>query len=188
MSADTYLGRQPILGAKAATAPWEPHQTRWLTLCALLVIPLAAMWHNLFFYWTTCMLNPFGHEYTADVLLHWLSRDPSLPMAMLMAIGAYHLGNRVHLLRLLVAPFLLAFLPLSLWIWDIPFSGRIICENFHDLKLVLPGDFPLRGRHLYVVGAVAYVGLASMRMRGFVSLPGRRGAAEDELEPARSAA
>ena len=122
------------------------------------------------------------------MLLYWLSRDPSLPMAMLTAIGAYHLGNRFYLLRQLVPPFLIAFLPLAIWVWDIPFSGRIICSYFHDGKLTLPGDIPMRGRYLYVVGAAAYACLVTLRLRGFAALPGRRAQAEDELGPAHSAA
>lgn len=136
---------------------------RWALACALSVLPVAAILHHAVFYQTTCMLNPFGADYSLDVLALWLSRDPSLWIALLLGLAAFQLGNRVRGLRPLVLPFVVAFAPLALWIWDLPFSGRIICNLFHDERLVLMEGVALRSRHLYYLGG-AFYGLFMARL------------------------
>jgi hypothetical protein len=54
------------------------------------------------------------------------------------------------------APVSFAFLPLTLYLWDIPFSGRVICRSLHDAQPVL-GGFHMRTAYLYAWGAAAYV-------------------------------
>jgi hypothetical protein len=135
----------------------------WRTVCALSVIPLTAIAHHAVFYRPRCMLNDFGPEYTPKVVADWLSRDPSLPWAILCAIAIYAAGVRWQPVRFAAAPLFLAFLPLSLWIWDIPFSGRWICHHGHD-KRPLPGlDIVIRTRYLYLLGGAVYaIALATL--------------------------
>ena len=129
---------------------------RWLILCALLVIPFSAIFHHAIFYRPTCMLNPFGEAYyLTSVLYAWLSRDPSLPWAITAALIVFHSGKRYSIIKLFAAPILISFLPLSLWIWDIPFTGRFICANFHDDKLLISGH-PMKTRYLYFLGVIIY--------------------------------
>jgi hypothetical protein len=46
--------------------------------------------------------------------------------------------------------FAIATIPLSLWIWDIPFTGRIICRLGHD------GRSPVNTHDLYIFAAIAF--------------------------------
>ena len=50
---------------------------RWVLLCGLAYFPIAAILHHGVFFRSTCMLNPFGPDYSLDTLAHWLSNDPS---------------------------------------------------------------------------------------------------------------
>jgi hypothetical protein len=134
----------------------------WKLLAAALVIPLTAVWHHAVFYSPRCMLNDFGPDYTPDVVATWLARDPSLPWAMMTALVIYGLGNRWRLVRVLAAPAFLAFLPLAVWIWDIPFTGRIVCDWGHDKKA--PLGFVMRTRYLYLAGALIYVVLLGLTL------------------------
>ncbi len=129
----------------------------WLILCILLVIPFTAIFHHLIFYRPTCMLNPFGTAYyLPSVLYAWLSRDPSLPWAIVTAITVYYSGKRYQVIKLFAAPIFVSFFPLSLWIWDIPFTGRFICHHFHDDKLLFWG-YPMKTRYLYLLGMIIYI-------------------------------
>lgn len=129
---------------------------RWLILCSLLVIPFSAIFHHAIFYRPTCMLNPFGKAYyLTSVLYAWLSRDPSLPWAIVAAVIVYHSGKRYPIIKLFAAPIFISFLPLSLWIWDIPFTSRFICAHFHDERLLILGH-PMKTRHLYFFGVIIY--------------------------------
>lgn len=122
----------------------------WLLIALLTIIPLAAIFHHAIFFRPTCMLNPFGPEYSPEVIATWLRNDPSISLAIIGALMLYALGLYLPILRLWVLAFVIAFLPLSVWIWDIPFTGRAICHLFHD------GRTPIRTRHLYITGAVMY--------------------------------
>lgn len=142
--------------APVFTEDGQQQRVWWMLHCILLVIPLTAIWHHGVFYRPRCMLNDFGPEYTPEVVAQWLSRDPSLGWAIVAALLIYAFGARWQIVRLLTAPVFLAFLPLSIWIWDIPFSGRMICHWGHD-KRVLPGlGIVMRTRYLYMLGVAAY--------------------------------
>ena len=64
-------------------------------------------------------------------------------------------------IKVLVAPIFLSFLPLSIWIWDIPFSGRYICSNFHDAQVMIAGVIPLTTKYFYALGIVLYLALTA---------------------------
>jgi hypothetical protein len=63
----------------------------------------------------------------------------------------YRIGASRPAVRRLAGTGLGASSLLSIWIWDIPWTGRIICEGMHD------GRAALRTRHLYLVVLVAIV-------------------------------
>jgi hypothetical protein len=67
----------PIDSSKETTRTW------WMIACTLSIIPVTAIFHHLLFYRPTCILNPFGPDYDLHTMLVWLSRDPSLPWAIL---------------------------------------------------------------------------------------------------------
>jgi hypothetical protein len=102
------------------------------------------------------MLNPFGADYTPHVIRLWLTEDPSLPCALAIGLIVWIVGKRVLRLQVFVAPIFASFLPLSLWIWDVPLSGRFICRHFHDGRLALWG-IPVTARYFYMLGLVLYV-------------------------------
>jgi len=141
----------------------------WRVACVTAVVPLVAALHHLFFQAPTCMLNNFGADYTLGVVAGWLRRDPSLAWGALLGVVAYRLGRERLWFRVLVTPAFVSFILFSLWIWDVPFTGRIVCRSFHDSRLVI-GGVTVRTVHLYLVGAVPYVafvlnGLFSLRRR-----------------------
>jgi hypothetical protein len=121
----------------------------WALQCAALCVPFAAVLHHAVFFRPTCMLNPFGPDYTPSVLAKWITHDPSLPVALLLAALVFVAGLRLSLARRWVPAFLIAFAPLSLWIWDVPLAGRPICGCCHDGRLVLPGIGHVSSRHVY---------------------------------------
>jgi hypothetical protein len=90
-----------------------------------------------------CILNEIGDDYYWDVICSWLRRDPSPYVAVLIAGAAYFGGLRIASIRVATIAFLVAALPLSIWIWDVPFTGRVICRSFHD------GQSAIRTLHLY---------------------------------------
>lgn len=170
MAAGAYASRWSGESTLIATGQSSIHW-KWATLCALSIVPFAAILHHAIFYPTQCMLNAFGAEYSLAVIKTWLSRDPSILGASLIATGLYRLGLSRSRLRIAMPAFLLAFLPLSIWIWDVPFAGRWICTNFHDLQVHLPGGMPLRTRYLYLVGIVLFPALHLLMRRGTFSWP-----------------
>jgi hypothetical protein len=130
---------------------------QWLWVSGLLTFPLAAVLHNGVFYLSNCMLNPFGPSYLdMPTLGRWLSRDPALPWSIVLAALINWLGHRIPALRTAVWPLLFCFLPLTIWIWDIPLTDRLICRLFHDGKLMVLG-VPVRSRHFYLAGLVSYL-------------------------------
>lgn len=129
----------------------------WVMLCILNIIPFTAIFHHFLFYRPSCMLNAFGADYTIPVVLEWLSRDPSLPWAIILTIVIYHIGNIYYWLRILFAPVFLSFLPLSIWIWDIPFTNRYICSHFHDHRVMILPGLSLSTKHFYLLGILLYI-------------------------------
>ncbi len=119
----------------------------------LITIPLTAIFHHLIFYPPTCILNLFGPDYYFDVVRLWLQNDPSFPIAFVLALIAWLIARRFVQIRSWSVAFILAFLPLSVWIWDIPFTGRLICHALHD------GKSFIHTRHLYMIGAAAWLSL-----------------------------
>ena len=145
------------------TVPDLKGNQRWWRMCvAASVVPFAAMLHHLVFYPRSCMLNDFGAiDYIDPIALDWFMRDPSLAWAVVLAFSLNALAQRSALVKVAVAPLFAAFLPLSIWVWDIPFSGRIVCETFHDGKFQVMGVV-MHGRYLYAFGALAYAGVLAV--------------------------
>ncbi|MBX9790907.1 MAG: hypothetical protein K2Y37_18470 [Pirellulales bacterium] len=168
----------PIASNEPASRAW------WGTLCVLLVIPFTALLHHAVFFRPTCMLNHFNAtDYNIEGLRLWLSGDPSLYVAIVAAVLVWLLGRRWEVVRLLTAPFFLSFIPLSLWIWDIPGSGRLICRLCHDGRVVLPVlDHTVRSRDLYLVGIAAYVVLLGLTLSAWRKAPSSS-ELTDELRP-----
>jgi hypothetical protein len=151
----------PAGHAVSEREPLTPlERRRWWWCCAFTLIPLTAMLHHAVFRRPTCMLKGFGPDYDPSTLLAWLAQDPSLPWALVLAGSVYAAGLGPgpfpRLVRLLAAPFASSFIPLALWIWDIPLSRRWVCRSFHDERLVLPLLGPLHSWHLYLLGLTAY--------------------------------
>lgn len=123
----------------------------WALQCAALSVPFAAILHHAVFFRPTCMLNPFGPDYTPSVLARWITRDPSFPFGLGLAALIFVVGVRVPALviRAWVPAFLIAFAPLALWVWDVPFAGRPICACCHDGRLSLPVVGSVHARHVY---------------------------------------
>jgi hypothetical protein len=131
---------------------------RWALICLLNFFPLAAFLHNGVFYRPTCMLNPFGADYAIPT---WLARDPSVPWAIVSSMLIYKAGFGSQMVRTLATPIFVAFLPLTIWIWDIPFTSRVICLTFHDARLVLFGT-TIMSRHFYALGLFLYFALLAL--------------------------
>lgn len=129
----------------------------WRAVCIASVIPIAAILHNRVFWTSTCMLNPFGADYTPSVVHDWLLRDPSLPWAIVLCVLAWSVGRIYPSIKLLVAPIFASFLPLSVWLWDIPFTGRYICHHFHDNRVQFAPGMPLSSKDFYALGALLYL-------------------------------
>lgn len=129
--------------------------------------PLTAVLHHAFFYHPTCILNNFGADYTPHVLAIWLSHDPSPYLALLGAIGTFALSLYFPALRLAALAFAIVTIPLSLWIWDIPFSGRIVCRLGHD------GRSPINTHDLYIFAAISFGPIWYWLWRRSNLVPGR---------------
>ena len=145
----------------------------WALVCVLSVFPLAAILHYTITFHTTCMLNPFyhwGNDYSNPTLLrYWLTRDPALWAGMLLAHIGYHRGLRWPVLRFHVGIFLVATLPFTIWVWDIPFTNRVLCRTLHDDRLQLAG-FGVTGSHIFLLCFLLHAAL-------FLLLRRRRSAA-----------
>jgi hypothetical protein len=137
----------------------EPHDRLWWGLtCTLLALVLTAVAHHAIFYPHQCMLESFGADYSdSDALAAWLSQDQSLPVAIAMTFVIFFAGRQFVSIKIFAACFVGSFLPLALWIYDIPFSGRIIHMHAHDDRLSILG-WPVRSRHFYMLGAISFVG------------------------------
>jgi hypothetical protein len=114
-------------------------------------------------------LNPFGADYVPVVVWGWLSRDPSLAWAALAGAGVHIAGMHARIaafVRASVVPFIVAFVPLSIWIWDIPFAGRPVCANWHDGRLIVAVVGTVRSKHLYALGAMLFPAILGCRWAG----------------------
>jgi hypothetical protein len=111
------------------------------------------------------MLNPFGNDYNLTTIRGMFLHDPSLPWAITAMAGVYHLGTGRPWLRRAAVPAFTASLPLSIWLWDIPFTGRIICRNFHDGRVVLFHGLPLTTKWVYVFCFIIYLAFQAILLR-----------------------
>jgi hypothetical protein len=110
------------------------------------------------------MLRPFGADYSSvEALSAWLSRDPSLSWSLAVALGTFFLGRQIPLIKILAVCMLISFMPLAIWIWDIPFTGRLICHHAHDDKLQVLG-WSVTSRHFYGLGVVVFLGVFIMTL------------------------
>jgi hypothetical protein len=90
-----------------------------------------------------CILETHGDDYTVESVRQLFLRDPSFPWAVAAMVLLYHWGKRWGGLRTAVVPAFAATIPLSIWLWDIPFSGRVVHSHLHDGRIVLPGGTKL---------------------------------------------
>jgi hypothetical protein len=132
---------------------------RWLVLALLLTVPFTAIVHHLFFFHQQCILNPFGPRYDWPTVMAWLRGDPSPYIGLVLAAAVYIAGRAVPAVQPIALALLGATIPLSLWIWDLPFGDRPICALAHDGRSVI------RGRHLYGVTVVLWP-LIAWHLRG----------------------
>jgi hypothetical protein len=146
------------------------HQASWVystprLASALLSLwsffPLTAMLHHAVFYKPTCILNNFGPDYTPDVIMAWLSLDPSPYVASIGALLIFMGAMRYPALRLAVLASLIATIPLTIWIWDIPFTERIVCRLGHDGRSVV------NSLDLYLFAAISFAPIWYWLWRNF---------------------
>jgi len=132
-----------------------------------LFIPYAAILHHALFFPRNCILNKFGRDYDLDSVALLLQRNPAFPWAIVAVLLTYRLGLHARLgrfARLAAVPFFVGFLPLSVWVWDIPFLGQPICRSWHDGRLQLPIIGPMRSLYLYAFGVVVALALYGLRV------------------------
>lgn len=132
----------------------------WRVTCLLSLLPIAAVVHNVVLPGTrtTCMLNNLGApDWRIDVIVDWLRRDPSLFIAAAFMALVYKLGLRSGTLRALVAPGFVSSILYSLWIWDIPFTGRVVCMTMHDNRLLLAEGWPVTSKLLLMASTALYL-------------------------------
>lgn len=111
------------------------------------------------------MLNRIGPDYDLHTIGLWLSRDPSLPLGIVIALIVYFAGKKFGFLRTITAIGVVASVPLVVWVWDIPFTHRIVCSSFHDSKLRLPDGTIVTSLWIYVLSAILFVALMIFRYR-----------------------
>jgi 4-amino-4-deoxy-L-arabinose transferase-like glycosyltransferase len=125
------------------------------------------------------MMNPFNKigytfGYTSKGVSVWLTRDPSLYLAVILSMLTYRIGIRIPEIRMLVAAFVVSFLPLTIWIWDIPFTDSMVCLTFHDANVFLAEGVPLKSRHVYLLcmalfGLLMLIPATRRGLRGIVT-------------------
>ena len=140
----------------------------WPAACVLLVIPLTAVIHHLF-HNHNCMLNGLGEDYTPGAMKALLLNDPSLPWAIAIMMFIHHAGKRVCWLRRAVVPAFAASIPLSVWLWDIPFTGRYIHRTFHDGAACIAPGVPLSTKWIYALCLFIYVVFQAVLIRRRIS-------------------
>lgn len=110
------------------------------------------------------MLNPHqATDYSFEAIAWLITNDPSIALGFAVTAMVSTAGVRFSQLRVWVFAFVFAFLPLTIWLWDIPATGRFVCEHFHD------GRAHIRSAHLYAVGIAAF--LIIVLKSSFRSLP-----------------
>jgi len=134
---------------------------------ALAVVPITAVLHNRVFFRGMCMLNRIGPDYTLPTIKFWLWLDPSLPIAIGWAAVILVAGMQWAWVRSSVSLSVIATIPLTLWVWDIPFTGRSICHAFHDGRLKF-GSMTVTSAWLYILSGILFV-LLLMRKRAIVA-------------------
>jgi len=143
----------------------KSHRT-WLAQSAALFIPYFAILHHAVFFPRNCILKAFGDDYDLRTLRLLLQANPAIPWALLAVWLTYRLGQHARVgrfVQLAAMPFFIGFIPLVLWVWDIPFAGRPICRNFHDGRLVLPVLGTMHGIYLYGLGVALGALLTALR-------------------------
>ena len=140
----------------------------------MLFIPFTAMLHHALFFPRNCILNKFGGDYDLETVSLLLQRNPAFPWAILAVLITYRWGLHArvgHFVQLAALPFFIGFLPLSVWVWDIPFLGQPICKHWHDGRLVLPLVGPMRSLCLYGFGALLTALLVAARLAAAHAAP-----------------
>ena len=133
------------------------HIDHWLVACFFCIFPFTALLHNIIFYSHTCILDITGqNDYSLLAIWKWSSIDPSLPIAIILVFVIYCIGKDYNHLQLFIYPIPVAFLLYTLYIWDIPFTGRIICRKFHDGHFLLFTGTPLKVRYLLFFSLLLY--------------------------------
>lgn len=160
----------PWLAPRETPLTSRPALRWWRAICLLSILPVAAAFHNVVLpaSRSTCMLNPLHvPDWSLDVISRWLSQDPSLPLAMATMAIVYRVGLHVGLMRALVAPGFVCSLMYSLWVWDIPFTGRGICRTIHDNRVMLWEGQPLNSRVVILASGALYLVTLPAVLRGF---------------------
>jgi hypothetical protein len=121
-----------------------------MLLAFLSFFPLTAIFHHAIFHRPTCILNNFGADYTLPVIVNWLSLDPSPYVGLVCALVVFVAAMHYPILRLAILAFVIATIPLTIWIWDIPFTERVICRLGHD------GRSPINSMDLYIFAAITF--------------------------------
>jgi len=142
-----------MAAGKRAASP----SRRWLRTCRLLVVPYTAVLHHALFFPGTCLWVPFeATPHRTTDLRRFVREDGSLVWSIALAAATYRLGQRRPKVQRLFGPLVTGLLPLSLWIWDVPFSERAMCRYLHDGKLSIKGC-PVRTAHIYSLSAILYM-------------------------------
>jgi hypothetical protein len=124
-------------------------------IAAALFFPFSAVLHNVVFYRSQCLLNPTGEkDYSLRVIADLFRNDLSMWLAVALSAASYLLLWAIPNLMPWAVIALIASLPVTLWVWDIPLTKRTICAHIHDNRTWI------RGRHVYAASALAFVGLA----------------------------
>ncbi len=152
-SQDPAIDREGANVIRSAT-PMQKDPAHWKLAGALTFFPVAAILHHTIFRPHSCILNLLGTDYYPSVVATWVRSDPSPWFALLAAVLLSVLASRGPGFRPWILAFLVAFSPLTIWLWDIPFTGGLVCRTLHD------GRSELRSWHFYLLAAAAYFPLA----------------------------
>jgi hypothetical protein len=121
-------------------------------LAVALFFPLTAVLHHAIFYRPSCMVNPFWSPTSTnmEIFFLWIQFDPSLYLGIAGSVVTYLVVRAIAQAAPFILAFVVATIPLSIWIWDLPFTGRVMCLLFHDDKTFI------KTRHLYLLAVAAY--------------------------------
>jgi len=123
----------------------------WLFVSLASILPLTAVLHHAVFCPYTCILQPLTTtDYSSPVMIRWLRSDPAPTIALVIASGMFIIGRLSERVHLPVVALLVVTAPLTLWIWDVPFTSRVVCRFLHD------GRAGVHTRHLYLTAAFAW--------------------------------